>query len=237
MNTAPYRPFETVTMLRNCKVLLRVVALAFAVVATIGVASEPLRAQTQADSDSAQDQAGLEGVLRAIAAGGKVSPRASLPLQVGYFSDQPALYITPEVGVDPNAPAAVITAAKQLAITFNANFIPQNFGALPGSPAVDDIFSFTNFTQGNVLASAPHPAGPSNTDTNYSPLWQVSLVSWNSGRQPRVLTSQTAITDAANAGDVTVTKTPIIVECSVIFTPGGGLLPGAKVTGGGSVTK
>lgn len=237
MNTAPYRPFETVTALRNCKVLLRVVALAFAVVATMGVASEPLWAQTQADSNSAQDQAGLQGILQAIAHGGKVSPRASLPLQVGFFSGQPALYITPEVGVDPDAPTALITAAKQLAITFNANFIPQNFGTLPGSPAVDDIFSFTNFTQGNVLASAPHPAGPSNTDTNYSPLWQVSLVSWNSGRQPRVLTSQTAITDAADAGDVTVTKTPIIVECSVIFTPGGGLLPGARITGSGSDRK
>ena len=71
----------------------------------------------------------------------------------------------------------------------------------------------------------------------YSPLWQVNLVSWNSGRQKRVLTSQAAIEGAAAAGDVTIAKTPIIVECSVIFTPGGGLLPGAKVTGGGSDTK
>jgi hypothetical protein len=237
MNTARYSPSETVTVVRNCKVLVGLVALAFAVVATIGVTSEPLSAQTQANSDSAQNQAGLEGILQAIVAGGKVSPRASLPLQVGFFSGQPALYITPEVGVDPNAPSAVVTAAKQLAITFNANFIPQNFGTLPGSPAVDDIFSFTNFTQGNVLASAPHPAGPSNTDVTYSPLWQLNLVSWNSGRQKRVLTSQAAIEGAAAAGDVTIAKTPIIVECSVIFTPGGGLLPGAKVTGGGSDTK
>ena len=160
------------------------------------------------------------------------SPRASLPLQVGFFDGTTALYITPEVGVDPNAPAALITAAKQVAAGFNSNFIPQNFGVLPGSTAVDDIFVFTNFTQGNVLASAPHPAGPTNTDTNYSPLWQVSLVSWNPGRQPRVLKSQTDITNASAAGDVTIQKTPIIVECSVIFTPGGGLLPGARITGG-----
>jgi hypothetical protein len=80
------------------------------------------------------------------------------------------MYITPEVGVDPNAPAAIIAAAKQVAEGFNSNFIPQNFGTLPNSPAVDDIFVFINFVQGNVLASAPHPAGPANTDTNYSPL-------------------------------------------------------------------
>ena len=157
------------------------------------------------------------------------SPRVSLPLQVGFFDGARALYITPEVGVDPNAPAALIAAAKQVAIGFNSNFIPQNFGVLPGSTAVDDIFVFTNFTQGNVLASAPHPAGPTNTDTNYSPLWQVSLVSWNAGRQPRVLKSQTDITNAAAAGDVSIQKTPIIVECSVMFTPVGGLLPGARI--------
>ena len=126
--------------------------------------------------------------------------------------------------------SAIITAAHQVANGFNSNFIPTNFGTLPNSPAVDDIFVFTNFVQGNVLASAPHPAGPTNTDTNYSPLWQVSLVAWNSGRQGRVLKSQTDIMDAATAGDVTITKTPIIVECSVVFTPGGGLLPGARIT-------
>jgi hypothetical protein len=49
-----------------------------------------------------------------------------------------------------------------------------------------------------VLASAPHPAGPTNTDANYSPLWQVSLVTWNPGRQGRVLTSQNDVTDAAS---------------------------------------
>jgi hypothetical protein len=173
----------------------------------------PARAKSDADSD---DRA--------------VPPRVSLPLQVGFFNGATALYITPEVGVDPNAPAATIAAAKQIAEGFNANFIPQNFGILPDSTAVDDIFVFTNFSQGNVLASAPHPAGLTNTDPNYSPLWQISEVSWNPGRQARALTSQTDITNAVAAGDVTIQKTPIIVECSVIFTPSGGVLPGARIT-------
>ena len=223
MNIAVNLCSEAVRAPRNRKLLLRVAALTFAVAAALGFASEPLRAE---------NDAGLNAILDAIAAGRKVSPRVSLPLQVGFFSGAPALYITPEVGVDPNAPSTVIATAKQVAAGFNASFIPLNFGTLPGSPAVDDIFVFTNFTQGNVLASAPHPAGPTNTDTNYSPLWQISLVSWNPGRQGRVLASQTDITRAAAAGDVTITKTPIIVECSVIFTSGGGLLPGARVTGG-----
>ena len=158
--------------------------------------------------------------------------RVSLPLQVGFYNGQRALYITPEVGVDPSAPASVIATAKQLAVNFNANYIPQNFAALPNSPAVDDIFSFTNFTQGNVLASAPRPAGPNNTDTDYSPLWQISLVTWNSGSKPHELTSQQQILDAQSAGQVTVEKTPIIVECSVVYTPSGGQLPNSRFTDG-----
>jgi hypothetical protein len=209
MNVQPFLRSEVVTALRSRK-LLGSAALALGVVALIGI--EP-------------------GLSKAQARGAQ--PRVSLPLQTGFFNGTTALYITPEVGVDPKAPAAIIAAARQVAVGFNSNFIPQNFGILPGSPAVDDIFVVTNFAQGNVLASAPHPAGPANTDTNYSPLWQVSLVTWVSGRTPRVLTSQTDITSAVAAGEVTVQQTPIIVECSVIFTPGGGLLPGARVTGFG----
>ena len=186
---------------------------------------------TVARAQHDQNPATLKQILAEIAAGRQVKPRVSLALQVGFFDGGPALYITPEVGVDPNAPAAIIAAAKQVAAGFNSNFIPQNFGVLPGSTAVDDIFVFTNFHQGNVLASAPHPAGPGNTDTNYSPLWQVNLVSWNSGRQPRALTSQQEILDAESSGEVTIEKTPIIVECSVIFTPEGGKLPGSRITG------
>jgi hypothetical protein len=113
-------------------------------------------------------------------------------------------------------------------VGFNANFIPQNFASLPASGAVDDIFVFTNFSQGNVLSSAPNPAGAGNTDTDYTPLWQVNLVSWIKGR-PTVLTSQADISTAAQRGFVSVQKTSIIVECSVIFTPRGGLLPLATV--------
>jgi hypothetical protein len=106
------------------------------------------------------DQSGLRDILADLASGRSLSARVSLPLQTGFFNGQTALYITPEVGVDPSAGSSTIAAAQQVAAGFNANFIPQNFASLPGSGAVDDIFVFTNFSQGNVLASAPNPAGP-----------------------------------------------------------------------------
>src|ERR1700740_3245644 len=189
MDCAEYLRSEVPRALRSRKLRRRAATLAFAVVASVGIAGGVLKAQ---------DKAGLDSILDEIASGRKVSVRASLPLQVGFFNGDTALYITPEVGVDPDAPAAIIAAAHGVANGFNSNFIPTNFGTLPNSPAVDDIFVFTNFAQGNVLASAPHPAGPTNTDANYSPLWQVSLVSWNSGFRARALTSQTEIDDFAS---------------------------------------
>jgi hypothetical protein len=162
-----------------------------------------------------------------VAVGGSVTTTGRLPLQTGFYNNKTALYITPEVGVTPGS--TFTSLAQTVAQGFNSNFVPTAFATLPGSGAVDDIFVFTNFQQGNVLASAPIPAGPANTNTDYSPLWQVSLVSWNAGHRPRALTSQTDILNAAKAGEVTITKTDITVECSVMFTPEGGLLPGAKL--------
>ena len=103
------------------------------------------------------NQPGLRYTLADLAAGRNVSARVSLPLTIGFFNGQTALYITPEAGVDPSAGASTVAAAQQIAVGFNANFIPQNFASLPGSGAVDDIFVCTNFNQGNVLASVPNP--------------------------------------------------------------------------------
>jgi hypothetical protein len=244
MNAVPHSSSHAVSLARNSYAFLRPLALALAIITVITVASGSLGAQDQADSNN---RAGLNGVLNAIAAGGAVSARVSLPLQIGFFAGQPALYITPEVGGNLPTNSPLLPIAHQLAANFHANFIPQNFATLPGSPAVDDIYSFpifntqgtavVGFRQGNVLASRPKPAGPTNTDTNYSPLWQVSVVTFNSGVQAHPLTSQADILKAAANGEVAIAKTPIIVECSVMFTPSGGLLPGARVTPSASGTR
>jgi hypothetical protein len=114
---------------------------AFLAVTLLPLAAHLALARSQNDPDRSDDG---------------VPPKVILSLQSGFFDGATALYITPEVGVDPNAPPAIIAAAHQVANGFNSNFTPTNFGTLPNSPAVDDIFVFTNFAQGNVLASAPH---------------------------------------------------------------------------------
>jgi hypothetical protein len=70
-----------------------------------------------------------------------------------------------------------------------------------------------------VITSAPIPAGPGNSDPNYTPLWQVSLVTWKSGATPHVLKSEEEALNAQSQGLVTIFKTNIVVNCPVIYTP------------------
>jgi hypothetical protein len=97
--------------------------------------------------------------------------------------------------------------------------------------AVDDIYHVTNFTQGNVIPSAPNPAGPGNTDPNYTPLWQLSLVTWNPGITPYLLKSEQDILSEKARGSLKIVKTNIVVNCPVIYTLFGGLFPTAKIIG------
>ena len=50
-----------------------------------------------------------------FAAGSAVTSTANLPLQAGYYNHEPALYITPEVGVGAGATSADATTAQSIA--------------------------------------------------------------------------------------------------------------------------
>jgi hypothetical protein len=144
---------------------------------------------------------------------------ATLPIIFCWFKGQPALYIQTDAS-DP-------TVALQQGVN-NVPILANAINANPG--AVDDIYVVTNYKQGNVIPSAPIPAGPGNTNPNYSPLWQVSTVTWKAGATtPHTLKSEEEVLAAARAGFVTITKTNIVVNCPVVFTPSGGQLPTVKI--------
>jgi hypothetical protein len=63
--------------------------------------------------------------------------------------------------------------------------------------------------QKNVIDVVPGQRG-------YTPLWRVSVVTWADGVTPRLLKSASEVRKAASAGDVTVRRTDMVVNCPVI---------------------
>jgi hypothetical protein len=160
----------------------------------------------------------VSGTLQAQTANNEKTPSVILPLVQCWYKGKVAYYIQTEA------------SDQGLAQQQDVNYVPQLSNAIAGG-AVDDIYHVTNFTQGNVIPSAPLPAGPGNTDPSYSPLWQVSTVTWNPGTTPHVLKSEEEVLSAQDEGLVTIVKTNIVVNCPVIYTPYGGLFPNAKIIG------
>ena len=148
-------------------------------------------------------------------------PHVVLPLVICWHDGKKDLYIQ----TDASDPA--IAAQQQV------NYVPQLSNAIDApNGAVDDIYVVTNSKQPdqyNVLPSEPKPVGPSNRDTSYSPLWRVSKVTWNDGVSQTTLKSEQEVLDAASDGLVTIDKTRIVLNCPVLYTDAGGLLPKAIV--------
>ncbi len=108
------------------------------------------------------------------------------------------------------------------------NYVPR-LASAANTDAVDDIYHVTNYAQSNILPSSPKPAGPDNKDPSYTPLWQLSLVTWKTGVHPQTLRSEQEVKNLAARGVVTIVKTNVVINCPVIYTPSGGRLPGAKI--------
>jgi hypothetical protein len=140
-----------------------------------------------------------------------------LPLHICYYNGGKSFYL------------ATDASDQAVAKSFGANYVPQLANVLRDTQnrAFDNIYVVTNFKQFNVLPSSPNPVGPGNTDQSYTPLWQLTQVTWKT--TPRVLRSEAEILAAQSNGQLTVTPTDIIIVCPVVYTTFGGRLPQAKV--------
>jgi hypothetical protein len=151
------------------------------------------------------------------------SRQAHLPLLQGWFEGQAVFYVTTEVS------DADVARAKQ------ATFAPRLAYALPALPhagapnATDKVYGTVNFDQGSVFASAPSPLDHRNTDTAYSPLWQLVKVEWQAGTTPRTLKSEEEVLLAQDKGWVTLTPTRVVLNCPIVHRGTLGGLPGVTV--------
>ncbi len=126
-------------------------------------------------------------------------PQANLPLFTGFYDGQEVQYIVTEI-TDPDSEIFIYTPA------------------LLGLPedAVAEVYRVTNGhdDQNAVFDSIPG-------DENYSPLWQVYLVTWEDGVTPLVLRSVEEILMAEGQGRVVIEETSTIINCPILVWPGG----------------
>jgi hypothetical protein len=88
-----------------------------------------------------------------------------------------------------------------------------DFGPIKLAPGnnIAPIWAVSNGVAGqhNIIDTVPGKA-------DYSPLWQVMMVTFKPGVTPRLLDSASAVRQAKAAGDVTIRPTSTVVNCPVL---------------------
>jgi hypothetical protein len=164
-------------------------------------------------------------LLSACAALRPPGPRVTLPAFAGWYDGMRVYYVTTEI-TDP-------TMARNAGVTF----APRLEDAVPEYPkppevrtVLERVYKFPGNEQDAVFASVPTPPGPESSDLSYSPLWLAYMVKWNDRSHIRALTSEEAIQAAADANEVTVERTSIVINCPIVWTASGGALPHSLLT-------
>lgn len=135
--------------------------------------------------------------------------KTSFPVVEGWAHGRAIRYLLQEVS-DP----AVAKLMKD-----KTGFDVQTVPALANVPpkALADLYLFMNGIAGpnpfgfqrNVIDSVPGEPG-------YSPLWLHTFVKWNDPSKARELKSEEQITAAARAGEVTIERSKLVVNCPVL---------------------
>jgi len=148
----------------------------------------------------------------------------SLPVSLGWYNGERVYYITTDISDSPMARSAGV------------NLAPRMRDAIPAYPkppeqkdVLERVYKFPKGEQDVVFASSPTPVGPQSSDVHYSPLWILYVVTGVAGKSSKLLASEEAILAAQDAGEVTVTRTAVVINCPIVGTERRGLLPGMKL--------
>ena len=146
-------------------------------------------------------------LLLAACAQGPLRPdEIALPRHQAWVDGQRVDYVTTDI-------SDAGMAAQQ-----GINHAPRLRDAIGSGQAsiTERVYKFTADAQISIFPSAPAPAGAAQPDANYSPLWRVVLVTWKPGVAVRELRSEEAVLAAADAGDVQLAVTDIVVNCPIV---------------------
>ncbi|MEX2550969.1 MAG: hypothetical protein WD638_12145 [Nitriliruptoraceae bacterium] len=165
------------------------------------------------DGDAMDEQMGDMGEKMGME--GMPHTDVRLPPVAGFYDGQQIFFVHPEA-----SDAEVAEALTEMMGGSPVLVVPEL--AEVAAAARDDVYVFANGLEGmgplgfqpDVFASVPG-------DDDYSPLRTVVEVSWNDDDAARELTSADEVEAAADAGEVELTETDVVVNMPVLTWPEG----------------
>lgn len=141
-----------------------------------------------------------------------------LPRQQAWVDGRRVDYVTTDI-----SDAAM---AAQLGI----NHAPRLRDALGSGRAsvTERVYKFADASQISIFPSGPAALGAARPDPNYSPLWRLVLLTWKPGAAVRELRSEEAVLAAADAGELLLSVTDIVVNCPITRPAEGPALRGVR---------
>ncbi len=129
----------------------------------------------------------------------------SVPVSKGYVNGNISFFIATDASVKE------IVSSVTNTTNFDINYAPSLSNTSDSSR--QQGYVFTNGIKGEGQAGFQLPVATSTPDDeNYSPLFAINYVEWNEGSNARVLKSVNEVLEAQNNGEISVTKTNIVIN-------------------------
>lgn len=129
----------------------------------------------------------------------------SVPISKGYVNGNISFFIATDASVKEIASSVTNTT------NFDINYAPSLSNTSDSSR--QQGYVFTNGIEGEGQAGFQLPVASSTPDDeNYSPLFAINYVEWNDGSNARVLKSVNEVLEAQSNGEISVTKTNIVIN-------------------------
>lgn len=132
-----------------------------------------------------------------------------IPLVRGLYDGKDVFYITTE------ASDSGVASALTNFTNFPVTFAPALAKTPPAASA--NIYLFKNGVKGpGIMGFQPQVVDSIPGTAKYSPLWRVNVVEWKDPTNATILGSEADVLAAASNGQVTITPTPIVVNCPIV---------------------
>lgn len=155
-----------------------------------------------------------------------------IPLVRGLYEGKDVFYITTE------ASDSGVASALTNFTNFPVTFAPALAKTPPSASA--NIYLFKNGVKGpGIMGFQPQVVDSIPGEAKYSPLWRVNVVEWKDPTNATVLGSEADVLAAASNGQVTITPTPIVVNCPIVQWGGNsdGTIPAGNMKIRDSITE